>query len=133
MASFRQGLHILFPCGLVKVNREKPTGLVVKHWVDTEGMPTLQVVQHGLVVYWDEGLVRTFSAFYLGLAANVGCPFVEAGRGISFGPLVRIYPELGENIGAATKEASEQHHFLGRSKGRRSRRSRFLDRWWGWG
>jgi len=95
MAGFRQGLHILFPCGFVKINREEPTTFVVKHRVDAEGMPTLQVVQHGLIVYRDECLVRTFSAFYLGLAANIGRPFVEASWGISFSPLVWIYPEFG--------------------------------------
>ncbi len=66
-AGFGEGSDILFPRGLIEVDGEKPSGLVLEHWIAADDVASSQVVDDHLVLYGDEGLIGAVAAFAAGL------------------------------------------------------------------
>ena len=113
LASFKHGQGVSRPTLLVKISGQKPAGLVRKQRINTRheiAARTVcplaaQMLFDDAVGDRDEGLMRAFSTFDLGLAAYPLDPLVGArGRIARLGGL-SIFPPDREYVSAACEQA----------------------------
>src|SRR2546427_8232418 len=98
--------------------------IIFEQWIDSDHVATLEVIEHHLIAYRDERLIRTLATLDPWLLADATHPLVCTGGRVSLSTRARGDPELGENLAAAPKEAAEQRDLLGSGEGwGRSRRA----------
>ena len=114
LASLQHGQGVSRPTLLVKIGGQKPTGLVAKQRINTRheiaaraacALAAAQMLLDDVVADGDEGLMRAFPAFDLGLAANPLNPLLGArGRIAGLGGLP-VFPPDREYVSTAREQA----------------------------
>ena len=98
---------VVRPALLVEIGGKKPAGLVRQQRINAGDkiagarIAAAQMLFDDVVRRRDEGLMRAFPAFDLGLAANPLDPFIGAGGRIAGAPGLSVFPANRKDIGTA--------------------------------
>ena len=116
---FEKGRRIRLPVLVVKVRRQKETGLVLQHGIDphhkilTTRVTTRKMPADHFIRDWKKAALKTIRAFDARLLTDTGNPFIGAGGRITGLPGFPALETAGINVFPAPEKRSKQRDLGG--------------------